>query len=155
MNQQPEPKHRVIVLRPEHRAKLNKAYQEILNNSTEADEDGCINCLYAISSDGYKYPIKKIIKKTLGCHIIALCKKYADANKPAWPDNYDVSHLCGNRFCVSLDHLIAEDHIANQERNDCPPTVQCKFCYVSINACECVPPCRKPIKQGVCQDCQP
>lgn len=58
--------------------------------------------------------------------------------------SYQGSHLCHEKFCVRLDHLILESQEANLNRNPCPGTIlahKSKTDMTIVSACKHDPPC--------------
>lgn len=40
-------------------------------------------------------------------------------NKNEFGEQLDVSHLCNNKKCIEVDHLVHEPHSINMDRNEC------------------------------------
>lgn len=64
------------------------------------------------------------------------------ANKACGGDS-EVSHLCGERRCLNIKHVVAESHDANMKRVNCPVYTACphKTCRQMVVSCVHQPPC--------------
>ena len=55
-------------------------------------------------------------KITIRVHRVALLKKLRSVSVP---EGLEASHLCHNKRCIALEHIVAETHAINQSRNSC------------------------------------
>lgn len=59
------------------------------------------------------------------------------------PPGHDASHLCHEKRCCNVSHIISEEKVANQQRKGCLVWVPCHHCDLKIFVCRHVPSCIK------------
>ena len=72
----------------------------------------------ADTSNKYVQTSRRIngIKITIRVHRVALLKKIRSVQVP---EGLEASHLCHNKRCINLEHIVAETHAVNQSRIEC------------------------------------
>lgn len=144
---------RKLLSAPEMISTVEAALARIRRNMQEAYTlNGCREITYATRAPRSKYPTMKVNGRSIYCHtLLAIEWCWNNGISLPWPDDWSVSHNCGNRLCGT--HISVQPHSRNQARECCPNPLECRICKISIEACSCDPPCAKPIKTGICSNC--
>ena len=106
----------------ESMSEVNAFYDMIMANklTSQGPHGTCVEYAAAAAHQNNKYIQtsrtingRKIYSRT---HRVALLKKM---NITELPEGLEASHLCHNKRCMNVDHIIAEPHDINMSRNTC------------------------------------
>lgn len=136
------------------RADVIRRFESIVESSTVEGSFGCIITKAALKSTRVKYPVFKVAGTSVYIHIVAAIYKQLQCGITVpWDGTLEVSHICGNRRCININHLELETHEVNESRNGCPNPLRCALCPARITACSHTKPCLKKDKFGICDAC--
>lgn len=81
--------------------------------------------------------------------------KKANPNGPLlWPDNYQVSHDCHNKNCVTMQHIHAVPDNPGRSNQNCPGKVVCPSCNAWMLVCTHATPCLRETQAVCCSNCK-
>lgn len=81
-------------------------------------------------------------------------KKAHPAGPPLWPDDYQVSHDCHNRQCVSESHIHAVPDNQGRSNLNCPGLISCNSCKTWVLVCNHATRCLTVTPALYCSNCK-
>ena len=102
----------------------NALEQRVSNYSQPHDLTGCI--LWTRSTGGSGYPQLNITVNGWGKRPVSVHQLvYILNNNDIDTTRYEISHLCGNKLCVNIAHLVQESPVQNSQRKTCHHEGRC------------------------------
>lgn len=123
-----------------------------LNKATVQDngqEDGSLHCLIdnGMHQNGYPSCSWDHLEANIQVSHLALRVQRGDEAVPRRSHRETASHLCHNKSCIRVDHIVTETVGANGRRNGCLAFIESPCCGIRLNACGHIPRCILPFQK--------
>lgn len=105
----------------------------------------------------YRQSVSATVKTNVRLHLLVAVYNWKKANPTGpslWPDNYQVSHDCHNRSCVTTQHIHAVPDNPDRSNQNCPGKVVCFSCKAWMLVCNHATPCLKETLAICCSSCK-
>jgi len=116
---------------------------------TNGQDDESLHCLMdmGMHQNGYPSCSWDHLEANIQVSHLVLRVQRGDDAVPRRAQRETASHLCHNKSCIRVDHIVTETVGANSRRNGCLAFVVSPCCGVTLNACGHEPRCILPFNK--------